>query len=97
MLILFEDIQQNSTSFCIIADEVTGKYDNKEILSICVCFIEVENISEVFLDFVETTGAHIAEAIMLKTKYIYSYADDGAAAMSSERAGVQARMKIAAA
>ena len=90
--------------FSIIADEVTGKYDNKEILSICVLFIEGENISEVFLDFVElirTTGAHIAEAIMLSLAQhmvdilkCRGQAYDGAATMSSERVGVQARIKV---
>ena len=57
LLILFEDVQQNLYSFqsvfSIIADEVIGKYDNKEISSVCVRFIKGENISGVFLDFVE--------------------------------------------
>ena len=94
-----------STSvFSIIADEVTGKYDNKEILSIFVRFIEGENISEVFLDFVElirTTGAHIAEAIILSLAQYKvdilicrGLPYDGAAAMYSERVGVQARIKV---
>ena len=47
-----KSLQLSTSVFAIIADEVTGKYDNKEILSICVRFIEGENISEVFLDFV---------------------------------------------
>ena len=90
--------------FSIIADEVTGEYDNKEILSICNHFIEGENNSEVFLDFVKliiTTGAHIAEAIMLSLAQnkvdmlkCRGKAYDGAAAMSSERVGVQARIKV---
>ena len=63
-----KSLQLSTSVFSIIADEVTGKYDNKEKLSVCVRFIEGENISEVFLDFeklARTTGSHIAEAIML--------------------------------
>ena len=99
-----KSLQLSTSVFSIIADEVTGKYDNKEMLSICVRFIEGENISEVFLDFVElirTTGAHIAEAIMLSLAQnkvdilkCRGQAYDGAAAMSSERVEVQARIKV---
>ena len=99
-----KSLQLSTSVFSIIADEVIGKYDNKEILSICVRFIEGENISEVFLDFVElirTTGTHIAEAIMLSLAQnkvdilkCRGQAYDGAAAMSSERVGVQARIKV---
>ena len=63
-----KSLQLSTSVFSIIADEITGKYDNKERLSVCVRFIEGENISEVFLDFVKltrATGSHIAEAIML--------------------------------
>ena len=98
-----KSLQLSTSVFSIIADEVTVKYDNKEILSICVHFIEGEYISEVFLDFVELTrtGAHIAEAIMLSLAQnkvdilkCRGQAYNGAAAMSSERVGVLASIKV---
>ena len=35
-----KSLQLSTSVFSIIADEVTGKYDNKEKLSVCVRFIE---------------------------------------------------------
>ena len=34
-----KSLQLSTSVFSIIADEVTGKYDNKEILSICVSLL----------------------------------------------------------
>ena len=93
--------QLSTRFFSIIGDEITGKYDNKEILSVCVPFIERENMSEVSVELTRTTGSHITKTIMLSLARhkigilkcrIQAY--NGAAAMSSERVGVQARIKL---
>ena len=54
-----------------------------------------------FVELIRTTGAHIAEAILLSLAQhkvdilkCRGQAYDGAAAMSSKRVGVQARIKV---
>ena len=93
--------QLSTRFFSIIGDEITGKYDNKEILSVCVPFIERENMSEVSVELTRTTGSHITKTIMLSLARhkigilkCRRQAYNGAAAMSSERVGVQARIKL---
>ena len=59
---------QNSTSvYSIIADEVTDRYENKEILTVCLRFVQDAKIREMFFDFVElqrANGEQIAQAIL---------------------------------
>lgn len=101
-------IQKENAIFSIIGDEVTDKYANQEVLSVCLRFLDLSNDSspqmkEVFFDFVNlhwTTGEAIANAIMLSLARnnidiakARGQAYDGAAAMSSEACGVQGRIK----
>ena len=94
--------------FSIIADEVTDRHANQEILSLCLRFVDTTNrqkphIKEVFLDFLHlerTTGQKIAESIQsLLEKHGLDIQDmrgqsyDGASAMASEKRGVQAIIK----
>ena len=100
-----KSLQDSKNTFSIIADEVTGEHDNREVLSICFRYVDAEKINEVFFDFVEltrTTGAHIAAAILnslqqnnIDVKMCRGQSYDGASAMSSERIGVQANIKAA--
>ena len=100
-------LQNENAVFSIIADEVTDKYANQEILSICLRFLDwkdgTPHIKEVFLDFIHlerTTGESIATAITqslakhnIDIKQARGQAYDGASNMSSCRVGVQARIK----
>ena len=96
-------LQSSSAVFSIIADEVTDKHANKEILAVCLRFESYGEIQELFFDFVElerADGAHIAEAIVqnLKSNNINilkcrGQAYDGASAMVSEKVRVQARIR----
>lgn len=95
------------TPFAVIADEVTDKTANREVLTVCIRFVdEVSSspqIKEAFLDFVHlerTTGRQIAEEIMkvikdvgLDPSMIRGQSYDGASSMSSEKMGVQAIIK----
>ena len=86
-----------------MADEVTDPHGNQEILSICLRTLTGCKISEFVFDFVHlkrTTGESIAHAIIhsVNSNKIYiskvsgqSY--DGAQCMSSEKVGVQAKIK----
>ena len=57
--------------FSIIGDEVTDKYANQEISSVCLRFLDLNNdvspkVKDAFFDFVNldrTTGESIANAI----------------------------------
>ena len=92
-----EILQSSSAVFSIIADEVTDKHANKEILAVCLRFISYGEIPELFFDFVElerADRAHIAEAIVqsLKSNSINilkcrGQAYDGASAMASGSTG----------
>lgn len=103
-----KSLKRQDAVFAIIADEVTDKTANQEILSVCLRFVDQgeamkPEIKEVFFDFVHlirTTGASIASALLdslknngLNARNIRGQAYDGAAAMSSAKVGVQARVK----
>ena len=45
-------LQLPSAVYTIIADEVTDEYSNKEIMSLCLRFMDSGKIKEIFLDFV---------------------------------------------
>lgn len=90
--------------FSIIADEVTDKFSNQEILSVCLRFVENATIKEVFLDYVyleRTTGESISNAILksllgLDIAKCRGQSYDGASCMSSETSGIQGRIKSVA-
>ena len=98
---------KNMEFFSIIADELTEQISNKEILSVCLRFVQWEgaipSIHEIFFDFVHlvrTTGEAISTAILkslhehgVDVTKMRGQAYDGAAAMSSSRVGVQAKIK----
>ena len=100
-------LTKNMDYFSIIADELTEQISNKEILSICLRFVKwtetVPSINELFFDFVycaRTTGEAVAAAILeslsehsIDITKMRGQAYDGAAAMSSSRVGVQAKIK----
>jgi hypothetical protein len=102
---LMEKIKQDGSVFTIIADETTDMF-NQEVLTLCLRFAQSQpnvEIKEVFFDFAHlrrTSGEKIADAIIEScskhnidiTKH-RGQAYDGAAAMSSGRIGVQARIK----
>ena len=67
-----QPIQKKNAFLSIIGDEVTDKYANQEILSVCLRFLGLNNdaspqIEEVFFDFAnldKTTGESIVNAIL---------------------------------
>ena len=64
---MMQPLQSSSAVFSIIADEVTDHYANKEILSVCLCYMNNDTIKEVLLDFVpleRANGASIADGIV---------------------------------
>lgn len=106
---LTHDIKKGSPSpfYSIMADEVTDEYSNREILSVCLRFLQngTENVEivEYFIDFAfmkRTTGEAISQSIInilesngLLLDNLRGQAYDGASAMSSERNGVNGRIK----
>ncbi|KAK3094432.1 hypothetical protein FSP39_001685 [Pinctada imbricata] len=100
-----KDLRDGDALFSLIADEVTD-ISNKEILSLCVRFVSSSHniqIQEIFLDFVSLegiTGELITKAIIetLKKHRIditkcRGQCYDGASSMSSEKVGVQCRIR----
>ena len=90
--------------FTIIADEVTDKHANQEVLSVCLRFLDdlkyqqAEVKDFVYLD--RTDGESISRAITdclfkhgIDVTKARGQAYDGASAMSSSRVGVQARIR----
>ena len=86
-----------------MADEVTSH--NVEHLAICARFVDAKNnIREEFLTFVKlerTTGAYVADQVIkflnlveLPLEHLRGQSYDGASSMSSERVGLQARIKL---
>ena len=57
----------NTKYFCLIADEVTDSYANKEILLVCLQFIDLLRekpvIEETFLDSIHFQGRPIGKVI----------------------------------
>ena len=101
-------IQKEDAFFSIIGNEVTDKYTNQEILSVCLTFLDLNNdvspkIKEVFFDYVyieKTTGVRIANTILsslaennTNVAFARGQAYDGANAMFSEACGVQGRIR----
>ncbi|XP_056009380.1 52 kDa repressor of the inhibitor of the protein kinase-like [Ostrea edulis] len=93
--------------YSIIVDEVTDKYANKEVLVLCLRFLDTREhpaiIKEEFLDFANigrTTGEAIADKLIeilrslaIPIENMRGQAYDGAAAMASEKRGCQGRIK----
>ena len=103
-----QPIQKEDAFFSIIGDEVTDKYANQEILSVCLRFLDLNNdvsfmFKEVFFDYVnldKTTGESIANAILsslaennIDVAFARGQAYDGSSAMSSEACGVRGRIR----
>ena len=76
-----------------------------EHLAICARFVDAENnIREEFLTIVKlerTTGAYVADQVMkclnsvgLPPEHLCGQSYDGASSMSSERVGLQTRIKL---
>ena len=101
-------ILSRSKHYSIIADEVTDRYANKEILLICLRFLNLTgnniSIEEMFFDSLHLqgrpTGQTIAKGIIksLKDNKIdirdcRGQSYDGASAMKSETKGTQAAIK----
>ena len=88
--------------YSIIVDEATSH--NKEKLSFCIRFVDGDrNIREEFIEFVSvirTSEEALASALLrclenlgLPVEDIRGHGYDGTSSMSSERAGVQARLR----
>lgn len=104
------DLRVDDAVVSIIADEVTSKHSNQEILAVCLRFVtwldKAPLIKEVFVDFCflkNATGLAIANAIKhslashnVDISKVRGQAYDGASAMSSDRCGVQARIRDSA-
>ena len=98
---LTKEIKQNKAFFAVIADEVTEYYANREILSMCLRYVDASGdspcIRENFYDFVgleRTTAMEVSSAIHdalkgLDTSLLRGQAYEGAAVMSGGRNGVQ--------
>ncbi|XP_056016929.1 52 kDa repressor of the inhibitor of the protein kinase-like [Ostrea edulis] len=98
---------QGRVFYSIIADEVTDKYANKEVLVLCLRFLDTREhpaiIKEEFLDFANigrTTGEAIADKLIeilrllaIPIDNMRGQAYDGVAAMTSEKRGCQGRIK----
>lgn len=103
---LTKQLKQDGSVFTIIADETTD-ISNHELLALCLRFVSTSDknieIKEIFFDFVHlnrSSGDKIAKAIIdsptrhdIDVTKCRGQGYDGAGAMSSERVGVQARIK----
>ena len=95
-------LQKDTAVFSIIADEVTD-CSNKEVLSVCLRFLDTSVMKEVFFDYIyleRTTGEYVAEALKgslkehnIDIKKARGQSYDGAPSMSSEKVGVQRRIR----
>ena len=96
--------------YAVIADEVTDRYANQEVLSVCIRYVDVTGggsaeIVKKLIDFVEltrTTGEAVGNGILaslrtanLDLKMIRGQAYDGASSTSSAHVGAQAVVKEA--
>jgi hypothetical protein len=93
--------------YTVIADEVTDTSSNREVLAVCLRFLDrttrPATIKEEFFDFVNltrTTGESIANSIVetleangISIDAMRGQAYDGAAAMAGEKQGCQAKIK----
>ena len=103
---IVEEITTEDAVFFIIADEVTDKHANQEVLSLSLRFLIKNEIKEEFLDFINldrTTGKAIADAILkslrengLDIQKCRDQAYDGASAMSLSVADVHGQIKLVA-
>lgn len=98
---------KNVKYFSVMADEVTDRHANLEVLSLCLRFVDVSQrkpeIKEAFLDFLHlkrATGMSISDAILtlldkhgLDVQDIRGQSYDGASAMSSDERGAQALIR----
>ncbi|XP_041346704.1 52 kDa repressor of the inhibitor of the protein kinase-like [Gigantopelta aegis] len=97
-----------SPFFSIMADEVTDTFGNQEILSLCLRFLQTNDVNnveiiEAFFNYSflkRTTGKAISESILdilraneLNIDNLRGQAYDGASAMSSEVNGVNGRIR----
>ena len=98
---IIKEIEQ-AKLYSIMADEVTSH--NTEHLAICVRFVDIENnVRKEFMTFLKlerTTGEYVAQKMVtflksvdLPIENIRGQGYDGASSMSSERVGLQARIK----
>ena len=96
--------------FAVIADEVTDKHANQEIICVCIRYVDASQvvsvtIKEELLDFAHltrTTGEAVGKSILellrsanLNLQLVRGQAYDGTASMSSARVGAQAVVKQA--
>lgn len=96
--------------FTVIADEVTDSHANREIISVCLRFVDLTSlknphIRECLINFLFLERANASSickkileslshpSVSLDPTKIRGQAYDGAAVMSSEMAGVQAKIK----
>ena len=104
---IIQNIGRPSPFFSIIADEVTDKFSNQEIMGLCVRYLSEEDgeirIEEKFVDFCyveRTTAASLQEAVYrslqdckLERKNIRGQAYDTTNSMSSSGNGLQGRIQ----
>ena len=99
--------QKGKGFYSIVADEVTDKFANQEVLALCLRYVDesqtVPCIQEESFDFVHlerTTGEHISRKIIeiltennVPVDKMRDQAYEGAAVMASVKVGCQARIK----
>ena len=98
----------NTKYFCLIADEVTDSYANKEILLVCFGYIDLLRekpvIQETFLDLIyvqgrptgKVIGTHILNILdkhKINLEHCRAQVYDGASAISSRNKGASATLK----
>ncbi|XP_065060529.1 uncharacterized protein LOC135687791 [Rhopilema esculentum] len=94
--------------YAVIVDEVTKKFANKEVLLVCICFLNSINgepkVEETFFQSMhmkgctsgKNLGQNIVEILRSNDQVMADcrgQAYDGAAAMSSDRCGAQAEVR----
>ena len=107
---LTKSLQECNLPFTVIADETTDPSSNREILAVCLRFVDVSvpqdpHLKECLLSFIHLDRANaisisrnILEAlsdpsVSLDPRQIRGQAYDRASVMSSEMAGVQAKIR----
>jgi hypothetical protein len=98
-----QSLSDENAFFSIMADEVTDPHGNQEILSVCLRMLSNCKIKEFFFDFVyleRATGDAIASTIVkslrdhnIDISKARGQSYDGASCMSSDRVGVQTRIR----
>ena len=95
-------LEDENTLFSILADEVTYPHHNQEVLSVRLRMLACRKVKVFFLYTLRETGEAVAHAVIeclkdhnIDISKVRGQSYDGAQCTSSDKVGVQARIRLA--